>query len=327
MSRGITEQDVWEAADALLVNGERPTIERVRLHIGRGSPNTVSPLLDSWFKQLGKRLQDPKAFQAVPDLPEGVATAAEHFWRVALDLAHKENSRRFAAAQEELQAARAALQREQQHLQAEQASFEARKQGLTQAMELLQDQLEQARAELQSSRSEGQARSEALRALQAEFAQAQSRERALQDQLHQQRAAADAERSRLEERSVAQERRQALEIDRLREALKSLQADSERTVAHHRSAHQAAVAQHETLQREVERVRMDNSRLEGALQAEQQARENLAARTQRQQDQLDELMGQLRNKDVEHAELLRSVMAAIPASRGGRKESPKAVRK
>ena len=34
--RGIQESDVFGAADALLAEGKRPTIERVRLKIGRG---------------------------------------------------------------------------------------------------------------------------------------------------------------------------------------------------------------------------------------------------------------------------------------------------
>ena len=55
-SRGIQEADVFAAADALLAEGKRPTIERVRLKIGRGSPNTVSPMLERWFATLGERL-------------------------------------------------------------------------------------------------------------------------------------------------------------------------------------------------------------------------------------------------------------------------------
>ena len=35
-SRGVQEADVWAAADALIAQGLRPTIERVRQHIGRG---------------------------------------------------------------------------------------------------------------------------------------------------------------------------------------------------------------------------------------------------------------------------------------------------
>jgi hypothetical protein len=54
--RGIREAQVWAAADALLQEGLRPTIERVRQKIGSGSPNPVSPMLERWFATLGKRL-------------------------------------------------------------------------------------------------------------------------------------------------------------------------------------------------------------------------------------------------------------------------------
>ena len=67
MARGITETDVWTASDALLLEGARPTIERVRQKIGRGSPNTVSPYLDTWFKSLGARIKDPGAFSTPPE--------------------------------------------------------------------------------------------------------------------------------------------------------------------------------------------------------------------------------------------------------------------
>ena len=84
MARGITQDDVWKACDALLLEGERPTIERVRQKIGRGSPNTVSPFLDAWFKHLGGRIKDPGAFAAPPDLPDPIHQAAKHFWEAAL---------------------------------------------------------------------------------------------------------------------------------------------------------------------------------------------------------------------------------------------------
>jgi hypothetical protein len=90
MSRGITDKDVWTACDALLLAGARPTIERVRQKIGRGSPNTVSPLLDAWFKGLGTRIADPGSFAAAPDVPEPVQQAARHFWEVALAVTRKD---------------------------------------------------------------------------------------------------------------------------------------------------------------------------------------------------------------------------------------------
>lgn len=83
LARGITENDVSEACDSLLLEGARPTIERVRQKIGRGSPNTVSPYLDTWFKHLGGRIKDPGAFSAPPELPDPIIQVAKHLWEVA----------------------------------------------------------------------------------------------------------------------------------------------------------------------------------------------------------------------------------------------------
>ena len=84
MARGISETDVWNACDALLLEGARPTIERVRLKIGSGSPNTVSPFLETWFRHLGGRIKDPGAFSAPSNVPDPVQQAANHFWETAL---------------------------------------------------------------------------------------------------------------------------------------------------------------------------------------------------------------------------------------------------
>ena len=51
--RGVRPIDVEQAADALLRAGERPTIEKVRARLGTGSPNTINPLLDLWWKKIG----------------------------------------------------------------------------------------------------------------------------------------------------------------------------------------------------------------------------------------------------------------------------------
>ena len=67
-SRGITSSDVDRAADALLREGQRPTIEKVRAKIGRGSPNTINPLLDQWWSRLAGRLDaGPAALHRLPE--------------------------------------------------------------------------------------------------------------------------------------------------------------------------------------------------------------------------------------------------------------------
>lgn len=68
--RGVQREDVFAAADALIAEGKRPNIERVRLKIGRGSPNTVSPLLEHWFATLAPRLA-AGATPSVPRQPDG----------------------------------------------------------------------------------------------------------------------------------------------------------------------------------------------------------------------------------------------------------------
>jgi len=123
MARGITDKDVWAACDALLLSGERPTIERVRQKIGRGSPNTVSPLLDTWFKGLGARIADPGAFAAAPDVPEPVQQAAKHFWEAALAATRKDFDERL---NDSLAAAVANVEAEKERsAQAESAAYTA----------------------------------------------------------------------------------------------------------------------------------------------------------------------------------------------------------
>jgi hypothetical protein len=90
-SRGITPRDVELAADALLRAGERPTIERVREKIGRGSPNTINPALDGWWRRLASRLDAGPA--ALHRLPESVAHVAEALWMQALDEARRRAER------------------------------------------------------------------------------------------------------------------------------------------------------------------------------------------------------------------------------------------
>lgn len=47
---GVPESDVFAAAGPVLGRGERPTVERVRLELGRGNPARVSGLLYQWWR-------------------------------------------------------------------------------------------------------------------------------------------------------------------------------------------------------------------------------------------------------------------------------------
>ena len=81
--RGITQSDVSHAADSLLRAGDRPTIEKIRAKIGRGSPHTINPMLDAWWRTLSARLDSGPA--ALHRLPESIAHITEALWMQALE--------------------------------------------------------------------------------------------------------------------------------------------------------------------------------------------------------------------------------------------------
>jgi hypothetical protein len=59
MAKGITQEQVTAAADALVAAGDKPTVEKVRAALGTGSPNTVTRMLDTcWRGSLAERLQN-----------------------------------------------------------------------------------------------------------------------------------------------------------------------------------------------------------------------------------------------------------------------------
>ncbi|WP_426780432.1 DNA-binding protein [Pseudomonas aeruginosa] len=84
MAIGVPETDVFAAADAVLARGERPTVERVRQELGRGSPARVGGLLDQWWTRLAERLNGETR---LPALPSEVSQAFVAIWQQATHLA------------------------------------------------------------------------------------------------------------------------------------------------------------------------------------------------------------------------------------------------
>lgn len=97
MARGITEEDVRGAADAIVGRGERPTIERLRAELGRGSPNTVNRHLDAWWATLPKRLAPQ-----TDDLPDEIVQLARRIWTQVLPVANRAAEQHFAGTTREL---------------------------------------------------------------------------------------------------------------------------------------------------------------------------------------------------------------------------------
>ena len=99
MAHGISEQDVFEAADKLLARGERPTIERVRNELGRGSPNTVNRLLDGWWTTLSAKHASKETLK----LPPQFQSACERLYERILADCRARTEEDFTARLAELQ--------------------------------------------------------------------------------------------------------------------------------------------------------------------------------------------------------------------------------
>jgi len=243
-SRGITREDVWQAADALLKAGHRPTIERIRLHLGRGSPNTVSPHLDAWFAAVGGRLQDGQGLVSTPAYPDPVGKAARYLWESALAEARTTMEASLAEREARLREAEARLAREQAALAQEREVLQARLEGAAEAAAALtraRDEALERAAQAEAATAGLQQQAAAQRAASDTVRQEKDN---LQRELAAQRAAWDQERELMAERAAANERRMALELDAARLAVKDGQKllEAERKAALERLAHAAELA-------------------------------------------------------------------------------------
>jgi hypothetical protein len=137
--RGITAADVERAADSLLRQGSRSTIEKVRATIGSGSPNTINPLLDDWWQRLASRLDAGPV--ALHRLPEGVLHVAEALWLHALD----EGRQR---ARLELVSTERAADEEQRHLEVRSHVLTLREAELDERLRSRERALEESREQL-----------------------------------------------------------------------------------------------------------------------------------------------------------------------------------
>jgi len=135
MRTGVTLIDITRAADQLLAEGERPTVDGVRKVLGTGSPATVNNLLKEYYQALPTRL----------NLPAAIATAAAELYQKIRETAQgevaeqQENFQRdLAADREKLSADRSAFESDKASLQQQLAALTSEKQGLQEQLSALQ---------------------------------------------------------------------------------------------------------------------------------------------------------------------------------------------
>ncbi|MCT9811881.1 DNA-binding protein [Acidovorax sp. Be4] len=231
VSRGVQESDVWAAADTLIAQGLRPTIERVRQQIGRGSPNTVSPMLESWFATLGQRLGVAQADSPQSGVPENVLRLAQELWNSATQEAVAVAQKTLQEREAELQASRLSHEADLEHMEQREKALHQQKQAMDEAMKLAQGQAQELSRRLDEMQQLAQDREAQLSSLRAELsAVAKARELERKEHSEEQQAAAQ-ERQRLAEQFAGNERRMLTDLDRARQEVasaKKAQAEQER---------------------------------------------------------------------------------------------------
>lgn len=120
---GITYDQVSAAASALIAAGDEPTIQKIRAHLGTGSPNTIHKHLTTW------RQAQPATERKAPELPGDLQAALiKEIERQAAearaDAEHKQieaqaEAAELAATGEELEESNAELEERNSALDAE----------------------------------------------------------------------------------------------------------------------------------------------------------------------------------------------------------------
>lgn len=225
-TRAVQYEDVAHAADALLYEGQRPTIERIRLRIGRGSPNTVGPMLERWFSGLGQRLGGVLGAKKISpsdnDLPSTVLQAATVLWAATRKQAQEEAENACATERSALAGEKLQLQQARSQLEAHELAVGERLQAMEETLQLSTQQLQESNERWKLAQRILTQRDEEIAAQRVAMVQLTAQ----QDKLQQQRATAQAqaqeERTAQEERHRQSEHRWLEEIDRARqEARKS----------------------------------------------------------------------------------------------------------
>jgi hypothetical protein len=265
MARGITEAQVHAAADALVAAGERPTVERIRAHLGSGSPNTVTRLLDSWWAGLGRRLTARSRIAL--EAPDVVQRLVGDLWEEAIAAGREHAQASLAVEHEALRQARASLAAD--HAQATEAVATASH---------AREAADQARTLAEARLVEAQRRADQLQAQLADVTEQRAalsaaverleRDRAdLATQLHAAFAAAGQERETQAAHVRAVEDRAHAEVDRARQEAQELRAQLRSAARDHATEQATARAALQQAQGELAIAQRELARLTGRLEA------------------------------------------------------------
>ncbi|NMM12815.1 MAG: hypothetical protein HHJ17_04615 [Rhodoferax sp.] len=281
-TRGVQQGEVWAAADQLVAEGLRPTIERVRLKIGRGSPNTVSPMLDAWFATLGSRLgvTDDKKPTA-GELPAPVRHAVTKLWETALLSAQDVAEQGLLQAQQTLAAERTAIEQRAADLTNREQGLQDRQRAQDEVLQVARNQIADLATRLEQSQALTIRRDAETAALQFKLSDLDKQRAADHRRSEEQIKRHADERRQLEEHATITERRLMAELDRERQETKRLKLSMQQSEQRAETVDNQFQAEKQTLAQKL-------INLESELRSERQALLLANERASELRDLLDE---------------------------------------
>lgn len=222
MAVGVPETEVFAAADTVLARGERPTVERVRQELGRGSPARVGGLLDLWWARLAERLNGETR---LPALPGEVSQAFVAVWQQALHLAQGVADQSLREQREILVTERGRLAEIEDAARREAATYRQQATEAASARQASETRLADLELLLEQRHLQIQDLQQQRETLVCERDHAQQQGKQLQEQLQNLQLKLDKDRQAQETYTRGVEERAHQEVDRAREETKKYGAE------------------------------------------------------------------------------------------------------
>jgi len=240
---GVQQHQIADAAYALLMEGVRPTVEKVRHRLGTGSPNTISPMLDDWFKTtLPGLLRERPAANEVEGLPAAAVNAFRLTWTTALKEAAAQVEKSLEDERQALREAESDLAQQRAQIAREGEGLSMREEAMQETVRVAHEQAADMRRQVDELSTRGQHLQQTIdqlqgrgAALEQQLQEGQNALRLAREKLDEQAARHAQERQRDAERAAANERRHLQEIDRARSETAKVQQQLQDAQAAHRA--------------------------------------------------------------------------------------------
>lgn len=160
--QGITQEQVFEVAEALAAEGIAPTVPLLRERLGSGSFTTLGAHLKGW-----KEKHTAKSVSEVHDMPEKVRAAFQQAWQVA-----------FRSAQADVETQRQALEAMRREMDREQREMTDEIRRLERDLEAATERGDRLDSTLVEARRSGEEKDRRLMALEVSSARLEERAKA-----------------------------------------------------------------------------------------------------------------------------------------------------